>query len=64
MCKAWEDQKNEGIEIGIEQGIEQGIEIIIGNMLRKNKSYEDIAEVTELSLDEIKRIEEKLLVTI
>ncbi len=25
MCKAWEDQKLEGIEIGIEKGVEKGI---------------------------------------
>lgn len=53
-----------GIEQGIEQGIERGMENesneIIKNMLSKNMDINLISEVTNKSVEEIKKIEEKM----
>ena len=53
-----------GIEQGIEQGIERGMENesneIIKNILSKNMDINLISEVTNKSLEEIKKIEEKM----
>ena len=47
MCKAWEDQKNEGRELGREEGRELGerqkIISLIVKKLQKDKSIEEIA---------------------
>ena len=50
MCKALEDLKEEGRQDGIRK--------IILKMLAKNQySYEEIAEITEVSVEEIMEIE-------
>ena len=53
-----------GMEKGIEQGIERGMENesneIIKNMLSKNMDINLISEVTNKSVEEIKKIEEKM----
>ena len=51
MCKAWEDQKNEGRELGREEGRELGerqkiISLIVKN-LQKDKSVAEIADDLE-----------------
>ena len=55
MCKAWEDQKNEGRELGREEGREEGRELgerqkiisLIVKKLQKNKSVAEIADDLE-----------------
>ena len=51
---------NEGIKQGIEKGLEQGIlknqkEIVL-NMYKKDYELKDISEITNLSIEEIKKI--------
>ena len=62
--KGHEKGYNEGHEQGIEQGIERGMENesneIIKNMLSKNMDINLISEVTNKSVEEIKKIEEKM----
>ena len=58
MCKALEDLKEEGREEGRQEGRQDGIRKIILKMLAKNQySYEEIAEITEVSVEEIMDIE-------
>ena len=47
MCKAWEDQKNEGRELGRELGERQKIISLIVKKLQKNKSVAEIADDLE-----------------
>ena len=51
MCKAWEEQKNEGRELGREEGRELGerqkIISLIVKKLQKDKSVEEIADDLE-----------------
>ena len=51
MCKAWEEQKNEGRELGREEGRELGerqkIISLIVKKLQKNKSVAEIADDLE-----------------
>ncbi len=53
--------KDEGIELGTKKGIEQGAEDktieVIKAMLKKNLGYNTISEVTNKSIEEIKKIE-------
>lgn len=55
----------EGIEIGRREGFEEGIERErinhIENMLRRNKTAEEIAEFCGYSLEEVKKIEAQML---
>jgi len=72
MCKAWEEQREEGIEQGIEQGIERGIEQGIGKgieqknlslakmMIEGNEPIDKIAKYTGYGIDRIKEIAEQL----
>ena len=53
-----EEALNRGIEQGISQGIEQEKESVIKAMLQKKMNIEDIHDITEKSIEEIKRIEE------
>lgn len=58
MCKALEDLKEEGREEGRQEGRQDGIRKIILKMLAKNQySYEEIAEITEATVEEIMDIE-------
>ena len=64
--------KEQGISIGKEQGIsigkEQGISIgtietkenIVNNMLRKNMPYELISEVSDVPVEEVKKLAKSL----
>lgn len=54
MCKALEDPKEEGRQ----EGRQDGIRKIILKILAKNQfSYEEIADMTEMSVEEIMEIE-------
>lgn len=54
MCKALEDLKEEGRQ----EGRQDGIRKIILKILAKNQfSYEEIADMTEMSVEEIMEIE-------
>jgi predicted transposase/invertase (TIGR01784 family) len=60
--EGFEEGMMQGIEQGIEQGLEEGsldkaIEIA-KNMINKNIPLEDISEITGLSLEEIKELEQ------
>ncbi len=56
-----ETARVEGFEDGIEKGIEKGIANVAVKMLAKeNYSFEDIAEATGLSLDQIKTLAQNL----
>lgn len=43
-------------EEGIEEGIEQGVKKVAQNMIAKGKSNEEIMDVTDLSLEEMKAL--------
>ena len=66
--KGMEEGLERGIEKGLEQGIEKGIEKgierksneIIENMLSKNMNINLISEITNKSIEEIKKIAEEL----
>jgi predicted transposase/invertase (TIGR01784 family) len=49
--------REEGIEEGIEKGIEKGKIQVAKNMLAKNTTLDFIAEVTGLSIEEIKALQ-------
>ena len=52
--------KEEGIEQGLEQGLEQGVlqnkKEVIFKLFQKGKSFEEIADLLDLSNDEVKNI--------
>ena len=72
MCKAWEEQKNEGRELGREEGRKEGREegreegraegakdekkATARRLLAMGLSAEQVAAATQLSLDEIKKL--------
>ncbi|WP_231889867.1 transposase [Oceanobacillus sp. Castelsardo] len=56
----YEKGKKKGIEEGIEKGIEKGIEIVIYNMLQKGLPEELIAEVSNVRMEEIVKMKEKM----
>ena len=51
---------NTGIEKGLKQGIEQNTISTIKSMLKKKISYEDISDITNKTIEEIKEIEESM----
>ena len=60
MCDVAQRLENRGIEKGIKQGIEQGIEQGIKknvmNMHKKDYPLEEIAEITEITVEDVKKI--------
>ena len=46
----------QGIKQGIEQGIEQGIKKNVMNMHKKDYPLEEIAEITEITVEDVKKI--------
>ena len=69
MSSVWKEVEDEGKAKGIAEGIEKGIvqgklersSEVARNLLLKNKmSKEEIAEVTNLSLDEVSRIKSQM----
>ena len=62
MCKALEDLKEEGRQEGRQEGWQEGgqdgIRKLILKILAKNQfSYEEIADMTEMSVEEIMEID-------
>lgn len=59
--EGFEEGRDKGLEQGLEQGIEQGFEQsrinIAKKMLAKNKSLKEISEITDLSIAEIKKLQ-------
>ncbi len=60
MCKAWEDQKNEGRELGREEGREEGRELgerqkIISQIVKKLQKDKSVAEIAD-DLEEKRRL--------
>ena len=59
-----ERELQESLELGKEQGISIGTmetkENIVNNMLRKNMSYELISEVSDMPVNEIKKLAKSL----
>ena len=52
--------KKQGISIGKEQGTTETKENIVNNMLRKNMSYELISEVSDVPVEEVKKLAKRL----
>ena len=50
------EAKEEGIEQGYTSGINDGIKQTAKNMLKRNMSIEDISEITDLSIEGIKKL--------
>ena len=59
MCKAWEEQKNEGRELGREEGREEGrisqAKVTALKLQKKGHSIEDIAECVEFDEETVKK---------
>ena len=59
-----ERELQDSLELGKEQGISIGTmetkENIVNNMLRKNMSYELISEVSDMPVNEVKRLAKSL----
>ena len=59
-----EDAKNEGLKEGIEQGFERGIEQnkieMVKGMIKEKIPLKTIEKIANVSLEEIKKIEESL----
>ena len=55
-----EDVKNEGLKIGIEQGIEQNKIEMVKGMIKEKIPLKTIEKIANVSLEEIKKIEESL----
>ena len=66
MLNRWDIQiaENKGYEQGIEEGKKQEIEErnteIVKNLIKMNLSLEDIIKITNLSKEDIKKIEEEV----
>lgn len=50
----------EGLEKGMQKGREEGREEVALRMLKKNMDLESIQEVTELSMDKIRALKERI----
>ena len=50
-------------ETGIKQGIEQGLRLTAENLLKDNKDASYISKITGLSIEKIKEISSKELIT-
>ena len=58
MCKVMEDMRNESLQEGIKQGREQTIKSMVLRMLETGKyALEDIAEISGLPLDDVKKLQ-------
>ena len=55
MCKAWEDQKNEGRELGREEGRIRQAEVTALKLQKKGYSIEDIAECVDFDEETVKK---------
>ena len=55
MCKAWEEQKNEGRELGREEGRIRQAKVTALKLQKKGHSIEDIAECVEFDEETVKK---------
>lgn len=66
LAEGWDKGKVEGIELGISQGRSEGIwenkTQTVLKMFRRNMPVEDIADISELSVDEVNEIVKKAMV--
>ncbi len=46
---------------GLEKGLEKGRESIIEKMLRKGKTPEEIADLTDIEVDDVRKIQESIM---
>ena len=72
MCKAWEDMRNEGIQLGEQRGLQRGLQrgeqlgmqenrfLVIKNMLQRGYSDEDILAIAECELEDIEQVRKQL----
>jgi predicted transposase YdaD len=51
-----EDAKQAWHDEGFQQGIKTGVESVAINMLRKHKSFEEIADSTDLPIERIQQL--------
>lgn len=58
VCKAWEDQRLDGIKEGREEGIRHHLTKLVCRKLQKNKSAAVIAEELEEELSEVEKVVE------
>ena len=56
LSEAKEEGISQGISQGYTSGINDGIKQTAKNMLKRNMSIEDISEITDLSIEEIKKL--------
>lgn len=56
VCKAWEDQRLDGIKEGREEGMRQYLVKLVCRKLQKNKSAVVIAEELEEDLSEVEKV--------
>ena len=58
MCKVIEDMRKEEREEGIKEGIKEGVQTMVLRMLEAGKyALEEIANISGLSLDEVKALQ-------
>ena len=68
MCKAWEDMRNEGIQLGEQRGLQRGEQLglqeknrlVIKNMLQRGYSDEDILAIAECEPEDIEQVRKQL----
>ena len=60
MCKAWEDQKEEGRTEGRTEGRRE----MIKHMLSSGKTPEEIAAFASISLEEVQEVEQSMLANV
>ena len=58
MEKGKEEGRKEGIEEGIEKGIEKSRKELAMKLLARKTPLDDIADLTDLSIEEIKKLEQ------
>lgn len=52
----WEEGLEEGREKGLKEGIEQGLRNVVCNMYTRNYTIEQISGITDMDVEDIKRI--------
>ena len=63
MCKAWEDMRNEGIQLGEQRGeqkLQEKNRLVIKNMLQRGYSDEDILAIAECEPEDIEQVRKQL----
>ena len=58
MCKVMEDMRNESLKEGMERGVKEGMKKAALRMLQAGKyALEEVAEISGLSLEDVKKLE-------